>query len=292
MFWVMPALVDETLAAGHESLTDVARVALSFGRFDALRAVHFPRRFPAHFHDTFAIGVVESGVTRLVTPRGTWMAREGTILAFSPGEIHAALPLTADGLTYRMVYPSPAVMREIGVDVAAVEAGHPLFRLPVIDDPDLGAQIRRVHEPLMDAQASGRVVEGFVAALKRLVRQYGNHDGGALPHARISDRLLVERAQSILHERFTRPVPLAALADECGRSPYHLNRVFSRIIGVAPHAYLVQLRVNRAQELLSNGAAISDVAYSCGFSDQAHFTRTFKEMVGVTPGKYRRATAL
>jgi len=66
-------------------------------------------------------------------------------------------------------------------------------------------------------------------------------------------------------------------------------------VGVTPFAYLAQFRVNRAQEMLAAGNSLSDVAYSCGFSDQSHMTRTFKQAVGVPPGQYarsRRATAL
>ncbi len=91
-------------------LTDVARVDLSYGSFDALRAIDFSRSFPPHFHETFAIGVIESGATRLRTRRGEWIGREGTILAFSPGEIHAAEPLGEHGFTYRMIYPSIDVL--------------------------------------------------------------------------------------------------------------------------------------------------------------------------------------
>ena len=72
-------------------------------------------------------------------------------------------------------------------------------------------------------------------------------------------------------------------------SPYHLIRVFRRAVGVTPYAYLVQLRVNRAQAMLCQGLSVSDGAYSCGFSDQAHLTRTFKKSVGVPPGRYVRS---
>ena len=72
-------------------------------------------------------------------------------------------------------------------------------------------------------------------------------------------------------------------------SPFQLIRKFRRAVGVTPFAYLAQYRVNRAQALLAAGNSLSDVAYSCGFSDQSHMTRAFKQAVGVTPGQYLRA---
>lgn len=269
------------------SLTDVARIQLSCGSFDALRAVHFTQRFPPHFHDTFAIGVVESGATLLMTQRGEWVARAGTTLAFSPGEIHCAEQLATDGYSYRMFYPSIEFMREIGIDTTAADRGAPLFRTPVIQDQALGDQFVRAHKPIM-AGAVGAVAESrLVSAIRSLVSRYAA-DASSCTSLRPTDLELVERARAYLHDRFSSQVRLAAMADACGLSPFHMMRVFRRVVGVPPYAYLVQLRVNRAQTMLSEGSTIAEVAYSCGFSDQSHLTRTFRRAVGVPPGQYAR----
>jgi AraC-like DNA-binding protein len=55
-----------------------------------------------------------------------------------------------------------------------------------------------------------------------------------------------------------------------------------------PHAWLTQLRANRARGLLLAGEAPTSVAYRCGFSDQSHLTRTFRSMFGMTPAAYVR----
>jgi AraC-like DNA-binding protein len=56
---------------------------------------------------------------------------------------------------------------------------------------------------------------------------------------------------------------------------------------MTPHDYLVQCRVRRAQEFLETDLPLSTIARVSGFSDQSHFTRRFRERVGVTPGNYR-----
>lgn len=268
----------------------MTRFALSCGSVDALRAMHFLHRFPPHFHDTFAIGVVESGYTRLRTLRGEWVARPGTVLAFSPGEIHSAEPLSDGGFTYRMVYPTIAFMHEIGVDVSRVAAGQPLFRLPVIDDAGLGGELRRAHEPLMGGAAVRSAEVRLLRGLRVLAERHGaRRDAPAITRNPQLDLAIVERAQGYLHERCAEQVRLAAVADRCGVSPFHLIRIFRRVVGVPPYAYLVQLRVNRAQAMLCRGSGVADVAYSCGFADQSHLTRTFKKAVGVPPGQYARS---
>ena len=269
------------------SVTDFARVDLPCGSFDALAAAHFSQRFPPHFHDTFAIGVHETGAAMLHTPRGEWVGRAGTILAFSPGEVHSAEPLTSDGYTYRMIYPTVAFMEALGVD-RTMGRGKPLFRSPVIHDPPLASALLRAHAPLMDG-ASGERAEGLLMdVLRSLVRQHGA-DASREPAPRQRDLDVVHRAQEYMNERFAQPVRLTAMAELCGMSPFQLIRVFRRVVGVPPYAYLVQLRVNRAQTLLCEGSSVSDVAYTCGFSDQSHLTRTFKKALGVPPGQYVRS---
>jgi AraC-like DNA-binding protein len=272
------------------SLTDVARIELSCGSFDALRAVHFTRRFPPHFHETFAIGVVESGATRLVTQRGEWIAHAGTTLAFSPGEIHSAEQLLNEGYTYCMFYPSVAFMQLLGVEPDLTDRGVPVFRTPVIDDAALAGELLAAHLPLM-AGASGAAAERrLLRALRNLVRRFAVVGGAPVPD-RPSDLAAVEKARAYLHERVADHVRVATLADECGLSPFHMMRLFRRVVGVPPYAYLVQLRVNRAQAMLSRGSSVAEVAYACGFSDQSHLTRTFRRAVGVPPGQYARQVA-
>lgn len=270
-----------------ESTTVVAGVELPCGRFDALWADHFAMRYPPHFHDTWAVGVVETGLLRLGTARGEWVGGPGTILAFAPGEIHSAEALSENGYRYRMVYPSADLVREIGVSDSAHTIDRP-FRTPVFTDHELAGTLARAHQPLMDGCWDAKAESRLVSALRSLWRTHGGTDAMAEPH-HPGDLDTVERARDYLGARLSKQVRLAAVATECGMSSFQLIRVFHRVLGVTPYAYLVQLRVNRARDLLHQGVNVSEVAYSCGFSDQSHLTRVFKKAVGVPPGTYRRA---
>jgi AraC-like DNA-binding protein len=70
--------------------------------------------------------------------------------------------------------------------------------------------------------------------------------------------------------------------------PRHYHE-FTRSMGIPPHAYHLQRRIRAAQRHLAVGESVTDVAQQLGFSDQAHLTRLFKRLVGVTPGHYRSA---
>ena len=269
--------------------TDMVRLELSCGGFEALRATHFVQRFPPHFHDTFAIGVVEAGLTRIRTRRGEWVAGPGSFLAFSPGEIHSASPVTDAGYAFRMVYPTHECVIEMCGRRLRSGTRSPMFSRPVIEDAPLARQFRSAHARLTAGSSFARAESRMLASLRTLMRRNWvpeSHDAGDPTE---SDAQIVRHAQAFLHERYAEGLRLSMLADRCHLSPFQVIRVFQRVLGMPPFAYLAQFRVNRAQVMLREGSPLADVAYRCGFSDQSHLTRMFKRVVGVPPGQYVRS---
>ena len=80
----------------------------------------------------------------------------------------------------------------------------------------------------------------------------------------------------------------AALAEECRISEVYFRRIFRKELGVTPRQYIIDMRISRAKQLLSEGQKkISAIAEECGFSSTYHFCRSFKERVGTTPSEFR-----
>ena len=99
------------------------------------------------------------------------------------------------------------------------------------------------------------------------------------------------RSKEMLAADLTGDTPLSVIADACGLSVGHFSRAFRRSTGLAPHAWLLQARVDTAMTLLNRpDASLASVALACGFADQSHFTRAFTRRVGVSPGAWRRIT--
>jgi AraC family transcriptional regulator len=85
-------------------------------------------------------------------------------------------------------------------------------------------------------------------------------------------------------------ITVSALASECAYSPAHFLRLFRNATGYTPHRYLLRLRLEAAQQMLTrNPRSLIDVAAHCGFSSHAHLTRMFHKIVGVTPSTFRRS---
>jgi AraC family transcriptional regulator len=86
-------------------------------------------------------------------------------------------------------------------------------------------------------------------------------------------------------------ISLQALASMVGLSRFHFTRAFKQSEGVTPHRFLLQCRVKRVQDLLATTElSLSQIALAAGFSDQSHCSRRFRELVGITPSRYRWST--
>jgi AraC family transcriptional regulator len=106
--------------------------------------------------------------------------------------------------------------------------------------------------------------------------------GGLVPWQR-------KRVEDLCRENAEGKLTLSALADECGLSVSHFGRSFRRTFRTSPHRYLILQRIEKAKELLKAASlSLLEVALESGFSDQAAFTRTFKSVVGASPGKWQR----
>jgi AraC family transcriptional regulator len=100
----------------------------------------------------------------------------------------------------------------------------------------------------------------------------------------------VADALRFIHENYASELSLNAIAEAAHLSPFHLARLFKQALGVSPHQYLIQVRVNSARALLSAGSgerSLAEVASAVGFADQSHLTRHFKRIMGVTPRQFR-----
>jgi AraC-like DNA-binding protein len=88
-----------------------------------------------------------------------------------------------------------------------------------------------------------------------------------------------------------RPIELEDAAGQAGLSPFHFLRLFSSVLGVTPHQYLVRSRLRHAARLLADdGRSITDVAFDVGFGDLSNFVRTFHRAAGVSPLRFRQAS--
>lgn len=105
-------------------------------------------------------------------------------------------------------------------------------------------------------------------------------------------RWQAKRLTTFIKENLEQPIRSPDLIALTGLSTGHFFRTFKETFGQAPFAYIAGQRIERAQQMmLTTNHSLCQIALDCGMCDQSHLTRLFRQLVGMTPGEWRRAHA-
>jgi AraC-like DNA-binding protein len=259
-----PLLVDDDL--------QVHDVRCSAGPGDAARP---------EVHGAFVLAYVRSGSFGVRTERGAHQLVPGGFMTGAPGDIYACSHEHGQGDQCLSFHLSPAL-----VDMLA-GGRTPEWRTGGLPpEPELG-----MLAALALAAAEGGTDVSLEEAALLLVDRFLARGGAARPAwaPRVVDRRRAVDVALWVEAHADQPLQLATLARHAGLSPFHFLRVFTRVLGVTPHQYLLAARLRRAARLLADPARpVTEVAFEVGFGDLSHFVRTFRRAAGVSPGRFRR----
>ncbi|MBR8741552.1 AraC family transcriptional regulator [Nocardiopsis sp. MG754419] len=277
----------------HPTVEDPRVERARYWRFSGLPATEMltarfvTTAFTRHTHPTYTIGMITGGIEEYAHPGGRSRVGPGGLAVVAPGEVHTGHAGVPEGWGYRVFYPAPEVVEEIGRDLGM--RGTPGFRGSAFDSPEVSRVLVTAH---MAAERGERLTASSLArqGLAMLLRAHGRE---RVPEPmELSARPEVLRARDLLSRDLATPPTLEELAAAVGLGPFALNRAFRARYGLPPHAYLNQLRVDRARALLLTGRRVGEVAVEVGFADQPHLTRHFRRHLGVPPGAYQRDLVL
>lgn len=232
---------------------------------------------PPHVHSSGLVAVITGGAMTEHRGRRSVLCEAGSMIFQPPHEEHSHRFLEEGGSCFILQMGEPWTDRMRRLELVepraplAVRGGRAIH---------LASELRR--EFKAGDAASELAIEGLtLSLLGELGRAKDRAERSVKPGWLI-------RAVEILHDRMRDSVRMAEIADEVGVHPVHLSRTFARHYGCTMGEYLRRLRVEVARkELVDTSRSLSDIAYGAGFSDQAHFTRVFKQLTGFTPRAYR-----
>jgi AraC-like DNA-binding protein len=243
---------------------------------DLMTASFRRHRYAPHAHEEFAVGVCTGGLETIHYRGAHHLAGPGCVVVLEPGEPHTGGPASAAGFAYRVLYPGPGLLGE-GL------TRRPHFPEPVLRDPALAAALRRAHRAAADRLRAESELPWLLALLAC------RHAGARpLPVPR-GGEAIARAVRARLADELRTPPSLAEIAAGLGLSRFQVLRAFRASTGMPPYAWLAQHRVARARTLLDAGRRPAEAAAETGFADQAHLTRWFRRVLGVTPGAYRNS---
>lgn len=190
-----------------------------------------------------------------------------------------------------LVHLAPALVNEVAQSIYGVDPTRAVFH-PRLAFPD--GTVQRLGELLLnEAKLHGRGADIVADMLARslimhLLRNYSSVASQSPDTPAPSPGGRVRRVIDHMNEHLDEVLSLAALAEFSGLSQPQFARAFREATGEPPHRYLVELRVNRARDLLEKtDLSVFQIGMRCGFEQPNHFATTFRKLTGMSPRVWR-----
>lgn len=257
-------------------------------RFDGdlkIEAYHFEgimQKFPNHFHEYYVLGFVKSGRRFLTCKNRKYTINPGDLLLFNPLDNHACEQTDDQALDWRCVNVEKDIMRLMAAEITGKDCP-PAFTTTVVCQSGAVPALKDLHDMIMKESKGFNKEEIFYFLVERLITHYTKPVTESL--TRVSKE--IEKACGYMEDNYAETITLTDLSQVSGLNKYTLLRNFTMQRGITPYQYLSTVRVNKAKKLLEAGVSPIEAALQSGFADQSHFTRFFRNFIGLTPKLYQ-----
>ncbi|MBA2525170.1 MAG: helix-turn-helix transcriptional regulator [Pyrinomonadaceae bacterium] len=221
-----------------------------------------------------------------------WMLPDQALL-LSPS---IGATLTGQSVELLQLTIAPALVVEHAVRMHLIGPGTAVaFRSGLVEHDERLAQLARsLTIELRDEKPGREIVLGALVdqIVVHLLRHYSNirrSEELELSRVGLIDRR-IRRSVELMHAQLEQDLSLKEIAAASYLSPFHFVRVFKKLTGTTPHAYLANIRTTRAQLLLAEpNLSVTEISSRVGYSSPSHFTKAFRQATGLTPRAFRKA---
>lgn len=246
--------------------------------------------FQPHSHSALTVTAVLAGEMSVTVGTDGRQLTPTDVAFTNVNQVHSG---SAEEVEFISVGVTPLLLNELVAEIGLTRTtAEVAFRAGVVTDEVITRTARAMSVELAAEKL------GHGAMLESMVRQFVIHLLRAHLTVRKSDLIELSRAGPVdrrlrraiefMHDNYSGGASLEEIASAAYLSEYHFARLFKEIIGVTPHVYLANLRLERARKLLAETERpISEVASMVGYHSQSHFTKIFKSITGTTPRAYR-----
>ena len=257
---------------------------------------------PMHWHSEFELNRIVSGAGEFICGDAHFTAKEGDFLLIPTNMLHAAYPLENHDLVYQVLVFHPVMVGANTNDRCTIECIRPLMNGSIQLSGAIGpdsqnyAEIKAAIDCIFSC-VSGNLPQLDLLLKSELLRLFWLLDQTANPvipsETSISYTEIIRPALEYMMENLHENITIDRLADVSHLSKSYFMNCFKKAVGMGAIEHLTHLRINTACDALSGtGKMISEIAFSCGYSNLSNFNRQFKQIMGCSPKEYRKRKAI
>ena len=240
------------------------------------------KHYKPHIHSTLSIGAIDNGEVLYRVNKEDSLLKPGSLAIINPNTLHQCNPLEKASRSYYMLYLDTRWCLRIQQSFCKTDS----FIEPneiIIKNQKLYKEYIECMDFLMRDEfllEKEQAVSTLVEKIFKKLIDCQNKETQKIP-------LHVEAVKEMLTCSLDEDITLEDISKKLKINPYTLLRNFKDIVGITPHAYRMNYRIEYAKKLLQQQHQISQVALECGFYDQSHLNKHFKAITATTPREYQ-----
>ena len=249
--------------------------------FVELRYSNSNVHYKKHFHDTFSLGVNKEGVSIYTNTNKEYILKENRLSIINPKAVHSCNSCTDILNIYYMLYLDTSWCRNIQNLINEKIKEFIPIPVHILEDKNIFQKYLNLCKYLFSDNSILEKEDELITFFFDFFSLY-------LEKSRIAivDKSF-EKIVAYLDENYKENISLETLAKEFNLNSFYIIRLFKSQMNLTPHAYLLNVKINKSKQLLQKGYSLVDTALECGFFDQSHFHRNFLKIVASTPKEYK-----
>ncbi len=248
-----------------------------FDELDYLSIENQTTDFPKHFHETFCISLIHSGIEQIDFENQSFFSEKGSITITNPYEIHSNPLLDQNSpLKFDTIYLSNDLMKH------ALKGKSIRFQDRKINSLEVNQSFLKLKNAI-DEQHSNTIelfLKQFVNNLKYHSQENGDEQNEQHPS-------VFDDINNYIEENIRDKFCLEELSKIATINKYGFVKKFKASTGMTPMNYILMKKIFSSKKLISTDSELTELAYQYNFSDLAHFSKTFKRYVGISPKAFQ-----
>lgn len=231
-----------------------------------------------HFHDDYSIVYVLDGIHKFENESARFEIEKDVIRLLNPNEFHKTLDTKWTYINFMVPskYVENLAKKIFDDDMTNIKFA------PVVKDEKANQFFFKLNKELKtvypEQENVDKALENFISyLLKNFIYQNKN----SLKIKR--DSVLIKRMKKYILDNYTEKITLEDLEEIFSVDKFQINREFKRHLGVTPMKYILMVKINKAKKMIHDKVPLSEVAVTCGFSDQSNMIKNFKKIYNYTP---------
>ena len=249
--------------------------------FVELRYSNSNAHYKKHFHDTFSLGVNKKGLSTYFNNESFYTLDKNMISIINPKAVHSCNSCNDELNEYYMLYLDTKWCRNIQKIINKDLKEFVTIPVDILEDKRLYMKYINLCEFLFE---DNYLLDKEDALYSFFLSFFSLFLDEKTEEARDKS---FEEILEYLEQNFKENISIDELSKKFDLNPFYIIRLFKTQINMTPHAYMINLKINKAKEILKKNTSIVDTALECGFFDQSHFHKNFLKIVACTPNEYK-----